>query len=44
MSVVLVTIATLVGWNAVFILTAERGVLPWIAFLAAVLSLSLIHI
>ena len=40
MSVVLVTIATLVGWNAVFILTAERGVLPWIALLAAVLSLS----
>jgi len=36
---VLLVLATLLGWNAVFILTADRGVLPWIAGTAAVLAL-----
>lgn len=36
----LLVFATLVGWNAVFLLTADRGVLPWIGGTAAVLSLA----
>lgn len=34
----LVVLATVVGWNAVFVLTADSGVLPYIAALATLLG------
>ena len=40
MSVALLVLATLLGWNAVFLLTADRGVLPWIAATATVMALA----
>lgn len=38
MSTPLVVLATVLGWNAVFVLTAEHGVLPFIAGLATLLG------